>query len=83
LYKSVGHYFIFIFTIYFILTLNSPEIVESIFNFSLTLNNSLKILKLFLILIFLVCLIICVNYAPYQKDLQFEFFYILVLSFLG
>lgn len=65
------------------MTLNTPEILESIFNFSLTLNNSLKILKLFLILIFLICLIICVNYAPYQKNLQFEFFYILVFSFLG
>ena len=83
LYRTVGHYFIFLFSLYFILNLTNSDVLESIFNFSLTLNNSLKILKLFLILIFLICLIICVHYAPYQKNLQFEFFYILVFSFFG
>jgi NADH-quinone oxidoreductase subunit N len=45
--------------------------------------NIFNLLKNFLILIFLICLIIICYYYKIEKYLRFEFFYIFGLSFVG
>jgi NADH-quinone oxidoreductase subunit N len=83
LFSSVNYLFIYVFYIYLILNLKLNNIYEIFFNFTLSSLNIFNLLKIFLILIFLLCLIIISHYYKIEKYLRFEFFYILGLSFFG
>lgn len=55
---------------------------KSFFNSNID-TNSLIILKIFLTFIMILCLISSVCYYKFNKNLKFEFFYILIFSYIG
>ena len=82
--EFVNYYcFIYIFSIYFLLTIKDQIFITDFCNFTLSFKWLVNSLKYFLILIFLFSLIIILFNHKIEKFLRFEFFYILGFSFIG
>lgn len=69
--------------LYLILNIIDQNIITDFCNYTLSNKYTLKLLKIFLISIFIICLTVILFVSKIEKLLKFEFFYIISLSFLG
>lgn len=97
-YRIVGYFFLFLFGIYYLLNLIIFNVESFAFNYTLSTSSLIWILKLFLIIVFLICLLIAIiehniiqntkskeNVIPNSSPIKepFEFFYVLGFHFIG
>ena len=83
LFFSINYLIIFLFIIYFIITSIDEYLIIDYCNFTLSDKSVIILLKYFLIIMFIICLIVIVFNYKIEKLLRFEFLYILVFSFIG
>lgn len=97
-YQIVGYFFLFSFSLYFLLNIIIFTAETFAFNYTLSISTFSWILKLFLIIIFLICLLMAVLEHNINQDIKskqninpkslptqepFEFFYVLGFHFIG